>query len=297
MPISEEQLTTWSHQGSIAQSASTYGTIKNVLEDKGSPYSARKYSVFLQGSYGNDTNIWSDSDVDVVICLTSVHYYDDTNLSEDDRDRYKRDRVPGTYTFGQFKAEVLAWLVSKFGPGVRAGKKAIFIPGNGNRRDADVLVCVEHRDYISYPSASGGTYHDGVCFWTADGVKIVNYPKQHKENCTTKHQNASTRFKPNIRVWKNLRNTMIDRKLLMAGVAPSYFVEGMLWNVPNECFSSGFQNTFTNVCGWLDRCNPTQLVCANDRYYLLRDGHPVCWNSADYVTFMAAVRKFWENSR
>ena len=281
----------------MTQSASTYGTIKGALEDPNAPYYTRKYSVFLQGSYGNSTNIWSDSDVDVVMCLTSVHYYDDARLSADDKERYRRERITGTYTFNQFRSEVLAWLIQKFGAGVRAGKKAIFIPGNGNRRDADVLVCVEHRDYTAYPSAQGATYYDGVCFWTADGVKIVNYPRQHKENCTTKHQNASTRFKPNIRVWKNMRNAMIDRHLLSVGTAPSYFIEGMLWNVPIECFGSSFQNTFTNISGWLDRCNPTQLVCANERYFLLRDGHPVCWNNADYVTFSTAARKFWDNSQ
>lgn len=32
MGIPESQLDTWSHQGSIAQSASTYNTIKNALE-------------------------------------------------------------------------------------------------------------------------------------------------------------------------------------------------------------------------------------------------------------------------
>lgn len=210
MPISETQLETWSHQGSIVQSASTYETIRNTLSDPSSPYNSRKFSIFLQGSYGNDTNIWSDSDVDVVICLSSVHYYDDTQLSAEDRERYQRDRIVGQYTFDHFKTEVLGWLVKKFGPGVRAGKKAILIPGNGSRRDADVLVCVEHRDYTSYPSAQGAAYYDGVCFWTADKTKIVNYPKQHKENCTVKHQSAGNRFKPNIRVWKNMRNAMID---------------------------------------------------------------------------------------
>lgn len=32
MGIPESQLDTWSHQGSIAQSASTYSIIKNALE-------------------------------------------------------------------------------------------------------------------------------------------------------------------------------------------------------------------------------------------------------------------------
>ena len=72
MGIPESQLETWSHQGSIIQSSSTYATIKNALESPGSPYASKSFKVFLQGSYGNDTNIYSESDVDVVMRLDST---------------------------------------------------------------------------------------------------------------------------------------------------------------------------------------------------------------------------------
>lgn len=71
MGIPEPQLDTWSHQGSVAQSSATYATVKNALEDPGAPYAYKSYEVYLQGSYGNDTNIYSESDVDVVIQLES----------------------------------------------------------------------------------------------------------------------------------------------------------------------------------------------------------------------------------
>ena len=58
MPIPESQLETWSHQGSITQSSNTYNTIKNVLEASTTPYAGKNFKVFLQGSYGNDTNIY-----------------------------------------------------------------------------------------------------------------------------------------------------------------------------------------------------------------------------------------------
>ena len=45
MPIPESQLETWSHQGSITQSSSTYNTIKSVLEDSTTPYAGRNFKV------------------------------------------------------------------------------------------------------------------------------------------------------------------------------------------------------------------------------------------------------------
>src|SRR5258706_12743792 len=80
MGIPEAQLETWSKQGSKVQSKTTYASIKAALEDSNAPYSDKSYVTFLQGSYGNDTNIYADSDVDVLIRLDSTFYYDKNNL-------------------------------------------------------------------------------------------------------------------------------------------------------------------------------------------------------------------------
>ena len=293
MTIPEEQLQTWSHQGAIAQSATTYGTIKTVLEDPRAPYASHEFTVFLQGSYGNDTNVYADSDVDIVICLTSTFYADTDKLSAADKERYEANRSPASYGLGQFKKEVTDWLTYRFGVGVRGGKKAIFVPGNGTRRDADVLACAVHRRFQSYSSRWSQDYSEGICFWTSDGVHIINYPKQHAQNCTSKHQATYNRFKPNVRVLKNIRNRMQDKGYIVEGVSPSYFLEGMLWNVPDGRFTSTFGQSFLNVLGWLDACDPTNLVCANDLHWLIRDGAQVCWNRADYETFRGAVLQFW----
>lgn len=296
MAISEGQLETWSHQGSVQQSAATYQSIKKILEDPRAPYAKRSFDVFLQGSYGNDTNVWAESDVDVAICLTSVHYTDTDSLNADEKARYEADRSPAEYSFRDFKSEVLAWLKANFGNAVTQGRKAIKVPGVRNRREADVLVCVQHRDYYAYPASGRPSYHEGICFWTSDSDKIVNYPHQHMANCTTKNGNASKRFKPNIRVLKNMRNAMIDAGFIRDGVAPSYFVEGMLYNVPNEQFSWTHQQTVENTLSWLEQCNVPDLLCANERYYLIRNGSRVCWNSQDFRTTLTAMRLYWHNA-
>ncbi|MBX2888156.1 MAG: hypothetical protein KF829_05845 [Ferruginibacter sp.] len=67
MAISEAQLGTWSHQGSITNSANTGNSVKNAIASyKGFPEEV-KFKVYLQGSYKNDTNVYEESDVDVVV--------------------------------------------------------------------------------------------------------------------------------------------------------------------------------------------------------------------------------------
>jgi len=84
MAIPESQLDTWSHQGSITQSSTTYATVKRALEAADTKYANQSFEVFLQGSYGNDTNIYAESDVDVVIRLDTIYHYDTSALTPQD---------------------------------------------------------------------------------------------------------------------------------------------------------------------------------------------------------------------
>lgn len=293
MAIPESQLETWSHQGSVTQSAQTYDTIQKVLNDSASPYYSKDFTIFLQGSYGNDTNVYRDSDVDVVIRLNQT-YYADTNLLEPDaKTNYGKAFSRATYQYADFKADVIAWLMINFGADVKPGKKAIFIKGSGNRRDADVLVCAQHRRYRATSTGVDSQYDEGIIFWTSDGIEIVNFPKQHSENCTTKHQNTSQRFKRMVRIYKNMRNRMIDDKYIVDGVAPSYFIEGLLWNVPADKFVQSYEDSFVNTFNWVLDADKAKLACANDLYWLVRDNSNVCWSTASFDAYLAAAKKYW----
>jgi DNA modification methylase len=183
MPIPETQLATWSNQGSITQSSETYNSIKNVLEANTTSYADKNCKVFLQVSYGNDTNNYAESDVDIVICL---HDYFQSDL------------------------------------------------------------------------------------------------------------NTNKWFKPMARVLKNIRSRLVSDGLIKAGAAPSYYVEGLLYNVPDAKFASSYQDCLAKVLNWYQKeASKADLVCANNKYYLLRDGYATCWNQVDCVTFIQAAIKLW----
>ena len=116
MAVSTEQLITWSHQGAVTTSKTTYLTIRNALESQNASYKNKDFEIFLQGSYGNDTNVYAESDVDVVIKLNDTFYYDtDRVSSEQEKERIRNYISPATYYYDQFKADVLSVLKDKFG--------------------------------------------------------------------------------------------------------------------------------------------------------------------------------------
>lgn len=296
MPIPETQLETWSHQGSIAQSSNTYNSIKNVLEDGSTPYAGRNSTVFLQGSYGNDTNIYAESDVDIVIRLDDCFFSDLDSLSEEEKAAHKRTFRDAVYTHVDFKRDVLSVLTERYGSAVKSGDKAITIDCNSSRRKSDVIAVTQFRRYFKFRSSSDSEYTEGICFFNAAGERISNYPKQHSANLTLKHQASSGWLKPMARVLKNMRNRMLDQGLIEAGIAPSYYLEGLLYNVPIEKLTSSYQDCIVNTLNWYrEEAQKVDLVCANEQYYLLRDGHHTCWPQANCDAFVEAAVMLWNN--
>jgi hypothetical protein len=296
MTIPESQLETWSHQGSITQSSNTYNSIKNVLEASTTPYAGKNFKVFLQGSYGNDTNIYAESDVDIVIRLDDCFHSDLESLSEAEKAAYKQSFSDATYTHTDFKRDVLSVLTAQYGSAVKAGDKAIAIDANGTRRKSDVIVATQFRRYFKFQSSSDSEYVEGICFFNAAGERIANYPKQHSANLTTKHQASSKWLKPMARVFKNMRSRLVDDGLIEAGVAPSYYLEGLLYNVPNEKLTSSYQDCVVNVLNWYrQEAKKVDLLCANEQYYLLRDGSHTCWPRANCDAFVEAAVQLWND--
>jgi len=294
MAIPESQLDAWSHQGSITQSCATYAAVKRSLEASDTKYADKSYDIFLQGSYGNDTNIYAESDVDVVIRLDSVYYYDTSALTPAELAAFNSAFSPGTYPYATYKADVVAALQRSFGAAdVIPEKNAVKIKASGNRRSADVLVACEYRRYLS--GYSYLKYEQGVCFFDSAGNQIVNYPKQHSTNCTRKHQATNQWFKPMVRVLKNMRTSLVESAAIQAGSAPSYFLEGLLYNVPANKFGSSYGDTFVATFNWILSAKRDNLLCANEQYYLVRDSVTNCWPSANFDKFVTQAIQLWNN--
>ena len=293
MPIPESQLETWSHQGAPGPSRDTYAAVKRVLKDASSSYANKSPSIFLQGSYSNDTNVARDSDVDVVASIGTTFAHDARTLVTEQYQAFER-AYPGSasYSYQQYKRDVAAWLTQNYGAGVTSGKKAILIPAGQNRRECDVLPAIEYRYYYKFNNIQDQSYAGGICFYLPDGTQIVNFPKQHSENCTTKHQATSSWYKRSVRMYKNMRNYMVDYGMLRDGAAPSYFIEGMLHNVPNEHFGKTLEATFVATFNYVMHADRLEFRCANGIHKLLGNSQ-VQWSSANCQTYLNALRGLW----
>ena len=253
MGISETQLSTWSGLGAQQGSASTYQSIKSALNAHSWPQ-GMDHEVYLQGSYPNHTNIRGDSDVDVVVETSNVFY--------NDAQSHLQSQLGLTggaaYAFDEFRAEVKKALVNYYGSrAVADGDKCLKVSGNSSRLDADVVPCVRFRHYQNTVVAS-----KGITFWTLSRIQVVNYPKVHLDNGSAKNLQCASNYKPNVRVFKNARNRA-------GNDFPSYFLECMLYNVPNNCYSNSFRTTFLDTLSYLENAKNNGVLasfhCQNEQ--------------------------------
>jgi hypothetical protein len=215
--------------------------------------STHKVKVFAQGSYRNLTHIPRESDVDIcVVCKDAIEIdwqHVDPRAPADPAVRNAlRSRFgfsESSYSYAQFKLDVGAALVARFGPppAVRPGDKAFNIRETRYNVDADVVAALEHRRY-----GADGTYDEGTQFWSLKGKKIVNWPDQQHVNGVTKNGNTSERFKAMVRVLKNLGHEMDDQGVAAAKPMSSFLIECLVYNVPDGKFGhSGYYDDLREV--------------------------------------------------
>ncbi len=290
MAIPESQLQTWSHQGAVTTAKQTHESIRNVLSDYQGWPEGIQYKVYLQGSYKNDTNIRGDSDVDVVAQLNSSFC---SNLSEEQKRRFGFSTA--TYDWNHFRSDVLNALRGYYGwKKVTEGRKSVkvqtpYLP-------ADVVICLQYRKYPQYPKHAGD-YVEGMTFYVpAENRWVVNYPECHYANGVQK--NASTHtdgwYKPTVRLFKNARTYLVEKKVIPSDLAPSYFLECFLYNVRDSNFGSSFQDTFCKVVNWLNRANLRQFICQNEQLPLFGNS-PEQWSEEKARMFLKTMIDLWKN--
>ena len=92
-----------------------------------------------------------------------------------------------------------------------------------------------------------------------------------------------------------MRNRMVTEGKIEAGIAPSYYLEGLLYNVPADKFDRNYSDTFVNCFNYVNSADRSKFVCANEQYYLLHETSPVTWRAEKCTAFLNAVADYWRN--
>lgn len=262
----------WVAQGSVDASSRTYASVKTAI-DRSTELQKINYEVFLQGSYANSTNTRGDSDVDVVVMLTSTFMPEISRLSSAEQQRYESARIPGTTSSLDFRAMVERALRNYYDEGLIDPKnKCIKVKKRAGYVDADVVPAMQQRLLTSYPSTHDATFIEGIAITPLQGSRIVNYPKEHRENGRLKNRAAGENYKATVRQVKKLRRKAVSLGLLGPDVAPGYLLECLVSNVPNEYFVNDPSDRLIRVMAHLQNLSADGLhrsMWSGDRIHKL----------------------------
>ena len=278
MPIPESTLSRWSHHQAATAFTQAHLPIRAALDAYSWP-SDIKYEVFLQGSYKNDTNLGGDSDVDVVVRLNQrlrprVAELSGRQLQEDASHQGAYQR------WKSFRDHALKAMRARFGNAAESGRKTLKVPKGKIPADADLVVTLRFRE--------------GIAFYLSDeGRWVVSFPQQHHDRGQKKEEATGRRFKRTIRMFKAARNRLVENKRLTKSDASSYFIECMLYNVPDDLFKPKLAPTHMGIVDWLKTAKLDEFECQNGRVDLFGQGQEL-WSTKKARAFVKALQGLWE---
>ncbi|MGH9436331.1 MAG: nucleotidyltransferase domain-containing protein [Candidatus Acidiferrales bacterium] len=288
----ESVFSTWGAAPSATEQAKCENAERAIRKavNASTKLSSKNIEVFAQGSYANRTNVRQDSDVDICV-LCKDTFFADYCLSEGLNDA-AFGYTDAQYSYAEFKNDLEAALKSYFGAGyVTRGKKALDVHANTYRVDADVVPCFEHRRINGNAQSNWIDY--GTQMLPDNGGKIVNWPRQNYDNGVDKNETTSRRFKSVVRILKSLRNEMVANGHKVAEPIPSYLIECLVWNVPDEGFDRGtYRADVRYALAHLWNETRSDQTCdgwgeINDLKYLFRTSQP--WRRDQVNAFLDAA--------
>jgi len=191
------------------------------------------FTMLVQGSYANNTNVKTHSDVDVAIILNST-------FIASYRPGVKREQYgfsAGDFGVEEFKNQVEEALVKKFGrTDIERKDKSIKVNGNSYRVNSDAVPAYRYRDYRNDASFVSNNYIGGIEIRSDSGQTIRNYPEQHIVNGRRKNVDTKHYFKKCVRIIKKMKELMKENGISSADNVSSFALESLLWNVHNEMF-------------------------------------------------------------
>jgi hypothetical protein len=271
--ITEDRLAQWASPPSESEQTKADNAERVIREALTSADSLRgvSFDVFTQGSYKANTNTRLNSDVDICVRATDTFFYDlgPVKLTQ-------LDLPPATLQYTSFRSMVETALVDRFGRGgVTRGNKAFDVHANTYRLDADVVVAFGHRRYFMGANNSP-LYHEGIKFFPDKGQGIENWPDQTHRNGVDKNTRTGRRCKAAIRILKRLRDQMQADGIVAANDIGSFLIESLVWNVPDDGFTSGTYRALTqNVLAFLFNQTRDDVSClewgeVNELKYIFR---------------------------
>ena len=221
-----------------ATAASEYRNVSRLLESSEGPAAELRPRCFLQGSYRQQTAIYTINDIDIV--ALSDLYYPGSGSGRS----YPRDEIFSLLTKALQQD-------NRYRNKLRYGSQSLCIK-------IDLSIKVEILPAVKPQGVSDFEHEPFKVYRPETGKWIDAYARFHQAHLTDKNKSVGS-FKPMIKTMKHLR----DFWGLDVEDAVSFHFECLLYRVPNSCYSGTFADVVEAVLASLAGFGPDLAEASN----------------------------------
>nr|WP_134002559.1 nucleotidyltransferase [Streptomyces sp. 846.5] len=247
-------------------------------------------TVEAKGSWANNTNVSSDSDMDIKVEFTRRVFTGALATGMSFWELYMQNqKYGGQWTAEEFRSELGIALKGASGNVDASHNVAFLVPSvPGSRPDTDVVPC------FTYTHGS----NQGTVVFTKDGKHIINWSHQQLVNGRAKNVRTNRRYKYAVRALKAVENDLVAARAIKD--LPSYFMECLVYNVPDQAllapsFDQAFQGVLAHLRGNFDRWwgstdamtepNEIKKLFGSTQKWQVNDGRQLVAAAWDYLGY------------
>ena len=261
--------------------------------------------IYMRGSYKNGTNIYFPNKLEIMVELKRTHEYDPEQefVPGDSKivDNYFVADLGLNFSPENFTDELYQGLAEQVGEHVEYTGKTMILNPIGKLKHAVEIYSGFSFNFVEIDEeglpktkdiAHGVVIHNGRI-----NFQTVTFPRIHSRNIQAKDIATNGFYRRCVRFFKSI-DVIYDREFgtydpteeFQSG-ASGYFIECLLYNVPNKIFTTnrgGFAEIVYKVLNYLNNCNLDDFVCTNEVWTLF-NGLDGFWNTRGAKVFLKRV--------
>lgn len=215
--------------------------------------------IFPMGDYTNDTFVDESGELEIVIASSNpqliVENENFSKLYQDAKTKKQREKISNNGTFDKIIYDFTNILTKYFN-----NTTYLIVCSDGIK-----VLCLEEYGFkMLIRFATYSEYDSGVLlnFW--DAIQKRSKPIDlffYNENIEKKDKQTNGNYKKIVRLFKNLRKSILMKKWAMSSQLNKYFVELIIFNVPNDLLQGqDIVRVFYKVFNYLENCNLNNFV-------------------------------------
>lgn len=305
MAIFEEDLFYLSKKSSEPYFEETFDFYKNCIKtalnnikEKFDFFDEDDVKIYVQGSYKNGTMVDELAKLELVVefGLNSFGPIDRTPVlklktfwSWVQKDLTKKRIVtfkPNIHLALIKKLMLESLIQSTHNEGIYNNSKSIFIPAHaGIKIPCEILPCYTLSDSKDCQSV--------IIYDSFIDKNVAAFPRLHCEHLAEKDKATNGQFIKMVRIFRNIRDILVSNQVIDEKFAPSYFIECLLYNVPNKLFEGKFQSSMLKILNYLANCNLSKFVCAHNQFKMFGNNSDA-WTTYKARSFINLIIQIWE---